>query len=416
MRGAVVLLDEASMVGNADKEKLVRLANLLELGRFAGIGDRKQLGAVDAGKPFDVMQQAGVETATMHVNVRAREKALREAQYAAQGGHIDEALRHLGDHVVAVGGDAAIAAAAAWLGLSPGERERTSIYASGRALRSGVNEAVQTGLRANGELGAGSLQIEALSRVNVTREELRYARSYAPGMVVEVERRQRGQRLAAGQYRVVGNDVARERVTLENARGRRFAFRPSELRPQGEQDPLRLFEVKPLALHAGDRIRWTETDHQRGLLNADQAKVAAIGERSVRVTTSLGVEHELAHDDPMLKRLDLAYALNAHMAQGLTSDRGIAVMDSRERNLSNQQTFLVTITRLRDHLTLYVDNAAKLESAVERNPGAKRSALETVDLLRAAAASGLAKGRSPVAERDPPEKERSLTKPFEIGI
>jgi ATP-dependent exoDNAse (exonuclease V) alpha subunit len=73
----------------------------------------------------------------------------------------------------------------------------------------------------------------------------------------------------------------------------------------------------------------------------------------LRLTTSLGIEHQLSKDDPMLKRLDLAYALNAHMAQGLTSDRGIAVMDSRERNLSNQQTFLVTITRLRDGLTLY---------------------------------------------------------------
>ena len=62
MRGAVVLLDEASMVGNRDKEALVRLAKLLELGRFASIGDRKQLGAVDAGKPFDIMQRSGVES------------------------------------------------------------------------------------------------------------------------------------------------------------------------------------------------------------------------------------------------------------------------------------------------------------------------------------------------------------------
>ena len=416
MRGTAVFLDEASMVGNADKEKLVRLANLLGLGRFASIGDRKQLGAVDAGKPFDVMQQAGVETATMRVNVRAREKALRDAQYAAQGGQIDEALRHLGPHVVEVGEGAAIAAAAAWLGLSPDERERTSIYASGRALRGEVNVAVQTGLRANGELGEGPLNLETLSRINVTREELLHARTYAPGMVVEVGHRQRGQGLVQGQYKVVESDIERQRVTLENERGRRFAFRPSRLRGRGEQDPLRLFEVKPLTLHTGDRIRWTETEHRRGLLNADQARVTAIDERSVRVKTSLGVEHELTRDDPMLKRLDLAYALNAHMAQGLTSDRGIAVMDSRERNLSNQQTFLVTITRLRDGLTLFVDNAAKLEAAVERNPGVKRSALETVDLLRTAAASGQAKGRAPVPEREPPEKERTITKPFEIGI
>ena len=262
--------------------------------------------------------------------------------------------------------------------------------------------------------------MSTLSRVNVTREELRYTRTYTFGMIVSVERRQRGQGLHTGQYRVAETDLARGRVTLENERGRRFEFRPGQLRPQGEMDPLRLFDVKPLELYAGDRIRWTETDHKRGLLNADQARIVAIDAKQVTVKTSLGAEHQLQPGDPMLQRLDLAYALNAHMAQGLTSDRGIAVMDSRERNLSNQQTFLVTVTRLRDGLTLYVDNAAKLEAAVERNPGMKRSALETVGLLRDAAATGQEKGRSESREampvREPPELDRSLIKPFEIGL
>ena len=416
MRGSIVLLDEASMVGNADKEKLVRLANLLELGRFASIGDRRQLGAVDAGKPFDVMQQAGVETAVMNRNVRARDPTLLLAQSAAQGGHIDEALRHLGPHVVEVEAGASIEAAAAWLALSPSERDTTSIYASGRVLRGEVNDAVQIGLKANGELGVKSLRVETLARVSATREELRYARSYAPGMIVEVDRRQRGQGLVPGHYSVVASDPSRERVTLENDRGRRFEFQPSCLRPQGDLDPLRLFEVKAREIHAGDRVRWTETDHKRGLLNADQARIVAIEDRHVVLKTSLGAEHRLPEDDPMLRRLDLAYALNAHMAQGLTSDRGIAVMDSRERNLSNQQTFLVTITRLRDGLTLYVDNSAKLEAAIERNPGMKRSALEAVELLKSAAANGQAKGRQAGQTREPPELDRSLTKPFEIGI
>ena len=418
LRGTVVLLDEASMVGNSDKEKLVRLANLLELDRFAAIGDRKQLGAVDAGKPFDVMQQAGAETATMNINIRARDKALRSAQYAAQGGHIDEALRHLGSNVVEVREGAAIEAAAAWLSLSPADRERTAIYASGRELRGQVNEAVQTGLKANGEIGEPSLRLQVLSRINTTQEELRHASTYRGGMVVEVERDKRAQGLSRGMYTVVGVDARRERVELENERGKRFELRPDRLRPQGEHDALRLYERKELSLHGGDRIRWTHTDHKRGLLNADQARITAIDRGTVRLTTSTGIEHQLAKNDPMLKRLDLAYALNAHMAQGLTSDRGIAVMDSRERNLSNQQTFLVTITRLRDGLTLYVDNASRLEAAVERNTGMKRSALEVAGLLRDAAAAGQAKGQVSVAapEKQPPEKDRSIVRPFEIGI
>ena len=215
---------------------------------------------------------------------------------------------------------------------------------------------------------------------------------------------------------MAGTDARRGVVTLENEKGKAFEFRPDKLRPQGEHDPLRLYEMKPLELHGGDRIRWTDTDHKRGLFNADQARITEIGKNSVKLTTSTGIEHELEKDDPMLQRLDLAYALNAHMAQGLTSDRGIAVMDSRERNLSNQQTFLVTITRLRDGLTLFVNNAARLEAAVERNTGMKRSALETVGLLRDAAAIGQAKGRAPAPEREPPERDRSFVKPFEIGI
>lgn len=418
MRGTVVLLDEASMVGNSDKDKLVRLANLLELDRFAAIGDKKQLGAVDAGKPFDVMQQAGAETATMNLNIRARDKALRAAQYAAQGGKIDEALRHLGKDVVEVREGAAIEAAAAWLSLSPADRERTAIYASGRTLRGQVNEAVQTGLKANGEIGEPSLKLQVLARINTTQEELRHAGTYQVGMMVEVERDKRAQGISRGMYRVVGVDPRRERVELENERGRRFEFRPDKLRPQGEHDALRLYELKGLSLHGGDRIRWTHTDHKRGLLNADQARITAVERSSVRLMTSTGIEHELGKDDPMLKRLDLAYALNAHMAQGLTSDRGIAVMDSRERNLSNQQTFLVTITRLRDGLTLYVNNASRLEAAVERNTGMKRSALETVGLLRDAAAAGQAKGQvqPPAPEKQTPEKDRSIVRPFEIGI
>ena len=46
------------MVGNTDKDKLVGLANLLELSRFASIGDRKQLGAVDAVQNLNLMTGA----------------------------------------------------------------------------------------------------------------------------------------------------------------------------------------------------------------------------------------------------------------------------------------------------------------------------------------------------------------------
>src|SRR3546814_1729539 len=80
--------------------------------------------------------------------------------------------------------------------------------------------------------------------------------------------------------------------------------------------------------------------------------------------------------DPMLSRLDLAYSLNMHMAQGITTDRAIGVMSSFERFLSNQRLFNVLVTRVRDGLTMIVDDKEKLARQLDMNPGNKTSSLE----------------------------------------
>lgn len=415
----VLVLDEASMVSNEDKAKLVRLANLVEVHRLVLVGDKRQLGAVDAGKPFDLVQQAGIERANMDVNLRGRDPILRRAQAAAQEGRIDDALQALAPSTIEARGDSAIVAAEKWLSLSPADRDRTSIYASGRALRSAVNEAVQRGLKANGELGPRSGRLTVHSRVNVTHEELRYLRTYQPGMVLNFRSRDSTQKLSKGDYTVKTIDHAAKQLVLEDRKGRVRKFNPARLRPGADDSRLSLFERKSLSIIEGDKIRWTDNDHKRGLFNADQARIVAIDAKGVLVDTSAGKEIRLSRGDPMLKRMDLAYALNAHMAQGLTSDRGIAVMDSRERNLANRQTFLVTVTRLRDGLTLIADNAEKLGRAIKSNSGEKASALEATQRLKSAAAKGLSQDKdvgSASPTSDKPELTKERVKPFEIGI
>src|SRR3546814_8755971 len=70
-----------------------------------------------------------------------------------------------------------------------------------------------------------------------------------------------------------------------------------------------------------------------------------------------------------------------HMAQGITTDKAITVMSSHERNLSNQRLFNVGVTRVRDELTMVVDDREKLERQLAMNPGNKTSALETLGRL-----------------------------------
>jgi len=260
------------------------------------------------------------------------------------------------------------------------------------------------------------IALEVLDRVNLTREELRYLAAYRPGMVLEVAKAERTLGLKRGEYAVRGIDEAKGIVRLEDERGRQNAFRPARMRKSGTDDNLALYERRELEVHRGDRIRWTRNDHRRELFNADRARLVAIERDRVTVETSTGEPLQLKEGDLMLKRIDLAYALNVHMAQGLTSDRGIAVMDSRERNLCNQKTFLVTVTRLRDHLTLVVDSAGKLGGAVARNKGEKASALEITERLRSAAATGASAPNGPANQEARRELALERTRSPGLGI
>ena len=158
-------------------------------------------------------------------------------------------------------------------------------------------------------------------------------------------------------------------------------FDPQRISPLDKTDAMQLAQREKIKLHEGDKIRWTQNDKDRGLNNNEVARVLSADRDGIRVEGPDGKVHELKRGDPMMERISLAYALNMHAAQGITADTAIAVMSHKESNLSNQRLFNVTVTRVRDDIRLFTDDREKLTSAIERNEGNKRSALETVGEL-----------------------------------
>ena len=146
--------------------------------------------------------------------------------------------------------------------------------------------------------------------------------------------------------------------------------------------------TKELTLHEGDKIRWTANDKQRGLLNSALGRVLAVDGKDITVETADRHVVRLAAGDPMLRRLDLAYAINMHMAQGVTTDKALIVMGSEERFLANQRLFNVGVTRARDGVSVITDDQAKLTRQLERTPGDKLSALEVTGQVAPDRANG----------------------------
>ena len=376
-RGSILLVDEASMMANDKALLLARIADRLEVGRLAFVGDKRQLGAVDAGKPFELLQAAGIDTAKMKINLRARAPELKMAAAAANDYRPADALAALKPFTVDAPGRGVRLAVAEWLSRSPDQRDATLLLASGRAIRDALNAGIQAGLRDEGTLSSHFARLTVLTKVVITREEERYLHNYRPGLTVELQKDLPSQGIAAGRFAVAGVDQAKGVVTLKDERGRDHSFRPSKLATNRDENSVRISDRKELRLHEGDTIRWTDTDRDRGLINADRARVLSVSAQGITVETSTRMAVTLPAGDRMLERLDLGYALNAHMAQGLTADRAIAVMDSAEKKLSNQRLFLVNITRVRDELKLIVDDSSRIARHIERNTGDKTAALET---------------------------------------
>ncbi|WP_176599268.1 MULTISPECIES: MobF family relaxase [Sphingobium] len=401
LAGATLLVDESSMVSSNDMLKVHQIVDALGIDKLALVGDRQQLSSIDAGKAFAMIQAGGGTMARMDQNVRIgkpgqpltsqEEKLLVVAKLASRG-ESSEAMRVLGNKVIESDAPAE-EAADRWLGLSPEERDVTAVFASGREARTLINERIQLGLASEGTLKGEAIRLLVYERVNMTREELRYSANYRRGQTLEVGRGgARDVGLKGGRYQVAKVHT-NGRVDLLRGRSK-IRFHPQQLSPTETRDRLQLSETKILTLREGDVIRWTANDKPRDLLNAAIARVAGVDAHGVTVDLGGDKRLTLPVGDPMLSRLDLAYSLNMHMAQGITTDKAITVMSSQERNLSNQRLFNVGVTRVREDLTMIVDDKEELARQLDHNSGNKTSSLETLGRLDI-------DGKKPGAPREP---------------
>ena len=395
--GAVLILDEASMVGTVQMRALTRIAAQTDVARLALIGDRRQLRAVEAGQPFGLLQDAGMPTARMDEVVRQRDADLRKAVLHMVADEPRLAVEELGNGVLEMEGDElGRKAAQLWLNLDPSLRAGTAILAPTHELRAEINTAVRQGLEDEEVLRGPELEIERYVNLHLTRSQKGDVANYRPGDVAVFHHDVYGVSARAGDAcRVL--EAEDGRVVLAHPDGRERRIDPAGY----IRYRLDLYETQPNVLRAGDRVRWTRNDTARGLINGEQARVLSIGPVNVHMRTQDGREIAMARDDPQLHHLDHAYSSTVHAAQGLTCDRVIAVLDTDRGAPADQAMFYVELTRARDNVVLLTDDREALVEALETAPAEELSALRAIGEQFEASASAPAET---ITQYPPPEK------------
>ncbi|MBP7867023.1 MAG: type IV secretion system DNA-binding domain-containing protein [Acidobacteria bacterium] len=175
---------------------------------------------------------------------------------------------------------------------------------------------------------------------------------------------ERGQRLGrvAGDYAALARPERRETVivTGTNADRREINERVRlNLKARGELEGDREYRTSQGAREfaPGDRVIFLKNDRELGVKNGQVATVRVVGEE--RMTVQAG-RRLLTVDLGRYDHLDHGYALTVHKAQGITADRALVHLDTRQGGVNSRNAFYVDISRARHAVTLYTDDGARV--------------------------------------------------------
>ena len=374
----VLVVDEGSLASTVQARDLLRIASEVRIPKVVLVGDAKQLDAVDAGKPFSQLQQAGMKTAVMDEIMRQRNVDLKAAVMASLKGEIGRAFEKLGGNVAEVNPDnIAGAVAARWLKLSAEERDRTGVMAPSHTLRQAVNGHIRDRLVREGRIAGPAMETERLVSKGYTNAEKALAANYAAGDMVAFHRPYKRLGVEKGaERRVTGVDHRTRTVQLEGPDGSAVGWKPSHI--GGRRGGTEVYRAEALELRAGDRIRWTRNDAGLGIVNSGVAEVTAVRKGRVSFRLEDGRSLDLREGDAQLRHLDHAWASTVHAFQGRTVDNVIAAMEANHPRLTTAKSFYVEISRARDRAELVTDDAAALKERLEAVTGERISALEGI--------------------------------------
>lgn len=308
--GSLLVIDEASMLGSEDANKLCRIAR--EFGaRIVLTGDRNQLPGVAAGKPFETWQYEGMQTFFLKEIRRQRNELELAAVKAITEQH-----------------DA---------------REAARILQEGKCVTEIKSEEDRTGQIVQdymAEVLAGNSQPLLITGTNKSKD--------AFNSLIREQLKAEGRISQEGITFRVFNSQNRE-FQKEFVVGDRVVF----LRNEGK-----LVEVR-------DALGKALSKDEKKVFNSDQAEIASINSQG-KVTAWL-LDEEGRRTTRMAswsiadyQFVDHSYALSTYKSQGQSVERLVMYHAPSNSPLLSKNEFLVGISRSKYNVRIYTDNAAKM--------------------------------------------------------
>jgi conjugative relaxase-like TrwC/TraI family protein len=364
------MLDESSLASTRQMRSFLDKLNPDD--RVLVIGDTNQHQAVEAGRPFQQMQEAGMRTSQLDQIMRQKDPDLLKAvqhlanDETAKGiamlagqGRVTEISAGL-DRIAAIAKDYAA------------QPENTIIVSPDNRSRQQINEAVRNELRKGGGLAGDGQTLCTLShRSDMTGTDRTWATRYSPGDVLQYNTGSKAEGIKRGSFATIRSvDARANTLTVSLESGSSVTYDPRRLKG------VNVFREVEREFATGDRVQFTASNKNLGVANRDLGTVVSLEAGKMTLRMDGKNARLVTFDTAKVRQLDHGYAVTSHSSQGLTARRVLANFDTdSHRNLINTRLAYVAISRASHDARIYTNDAEGLGEKLASS-NSKTSALE----------------------------------------
>jgi conjugative relaxase-like TrwC/TraI family protein len=364
------MLDESSLASTRQMQSF--LEKIGPQDRVLLVGDTRQHQGVDAGKPFEQMQEAGMRTSQLDQIVRQKDPELLRAvehlsrnetatgiQLLQQQGRITE-IPDPQQRIETIAKDYVA------------RPENTLVVSPDNASRRDINDAIRAELQGNGTLSKDNHAMTVLTqRSELTSADRNWAALYQPADVLYYARGSKELGLERGTYAtVVSTDPKANELTVERKDGQQVTYDPKRLHG------IAAYREIARDFAEGDRLQFTVSKPDMDIKSRDLGTVERIDGTDITVRMDGEKGRTLTFDASEMRHFDHGYAVTSHRSQGLTTDRVLVNMDtSAHPDLINTRFAYVSVSRASEDARIYTNDATTLAERLSTDIS-KASAIE----------------------------------------
>ena len=376
-----LIVDEASMLGTKDTKRLIDFAKRAKA-QIVLMGDVKQLKAINAGSPFELLQKNGLKTVVMSEVLRQKDKTLKKAVKSLNNYDSNKAFNILDKNGLIKESENSIDDVKEEF-FKHNDKENTQALISAKEsykdsiiltntnkMKDELNSAIRKELEERGEIGKDSYKITTKESTRLKPSETYLSESYESGNSIFIQKSIDSDLKAGSEFKIVNVDNDNNSITLSNGKIEK------EISLSDYGSHLQQYREVEREFAKGDKIVFTKNDKRLGVNNGETAIIKAIDDKTGMLHLDKDGQ-ELSFSVNDYRYIDYGYAITTHKSQGQTAKNVVAYMDSKTQNFNS---FYVTVTRATDNLKIFTDDKEELKKFIEIEQE-KLNAIEAVENL-----------------------------------